>query len=421
MKKSLILMILTLMSGVTVVSAQDNNPLMPIMVHVEGGKFMMGNNKGSSDEQPAHEVTVTSFFLGKYEVTNKDFKKFVDATGFKTEAEQPDSINFKHGLAPRGANNGTWKTGPGGRPIPATDSMKPVGNISWNDANAYLDWLSKKTGKKFRLPTEAEWIYAAIGGNKSKGYIYSGSNNIDDIAWYQNNSGQRSHTIGTKMPNELGIHDMTGNAREWCADWYGEMYYRISPAVDPKGPDIGKNRMLMGGSWNSAKERLRVSYRDNAYPYNSAIDFGFRPAMTDEDAVKKAMEKPVEKPVEKPDNILKDLDTKGFVDIYGIYFDIGKAIVKAESFPVIDQIKTYMTENPKVRLMVEGHTDNTGKADKNQTLSEKRAEAIKAELVKRGIDTGRLETIGYGASKPIADNGTKEGRTQNRRVTIKKL
>jgi outer membrane protein OmpA-like peptidoglycan-associated protein len=120
-------------------------------------------------------------------------------------------------------------------------------------------------------------------------------------------------------------------------------------------------------------------------------------------------------------SLLEDLDTKGFVDVYGINFDIGKATVKPESFPVIDQISSYLKEHPQMRIMVEGHTDNTGSAELNMTLSDKRAQSIKAEIVKRGIDAGRLETIGFGASKPIADNKTAAGRTQNRRVTIKKL
>jgi outer membrane protein OmpA-like peptidoglycan-associated protein len=303
-----------------------------------------------------------------------------------------------------------------GMVFPASDSLKPVGNISWNDANAYLDWLSQMTGSKFRLPTEAEWEYAARGGKISKGYTYAGGNNLKEVAWYFDNAERKGQTIGQKLPNELGIYDMSGNAREWCSDWYGESYYKVSPAVDPAGPDHGTNRVLRGGSWGSEAYRMRLTFRNSAFPYNSALDFGFRPAMTDEEAVKKAS-----MPVPAKENVMKDFDNKGFVDVYGIYFDIGKWAVKAESHPVIDQIAVYLKENPKSRILIEGHTDNTGNADKNQVLSEKRAAAIKAELVKKGIDTNRLETAGLGASRPIADNGTPEGRTQNRRVTIKKL
>lgn len=401
--------------GVSMGYGQQSKAIMPDMVHVEGGTFMMGNDKGGSDEKPAHKVTLTSFYLGKFEVTNKDFKKFVDATGYLTEAEKPDSANFKHGLPPRGTSNGTWKIDGKGMPLAPADSMKPVGNISWNDANEYLKWLSKETGKTFRLPTEAEWEYAAKGGNKSKGYKYIGGNNLNEVCWFLDNSEKRSHTIGQKLPNELGIYDMAGNVQEWVSDWYGELYYRVSPASDPAGAEMGKGRVIRGGSWGSEETRMRSSYRNRAYPYNSSIDFGFRPAITDEAAVKKAAEKPAE------GNVMKDFDSKGFVDVYGIYFDVSKYVVKPESYPVIDQITKYLRENPKTRIMIEGHTDNTGSDNLNQSLSENRAKAIKAEIVKKGIDAGRIETIGYGASKPVADNKTADGRTQNRRVTIKKL
>jgi formylglycine-generating enzyme len=415
MKTKILFFIFIMAMGYSMTFAQTSNIEIPLMISVDGGTFMMGNNMGSDDEKPAHKVTITGFYFGKYEVTFKDFKKFVDATGYKTDAEQPDSVNFKHGLPPRGANNGTWKMYNANVPVPPSDSMKPVGNVSWNDANEYLKWLSKMTGKQFRLPSEAEWEYAAKGGNKSKGYQYAGGNNLDEVAWYVENSDKRAHNIGQKLPNELGIYDMAGNSREWCSDWYGETYYKVSPASDPAGPDMGKGRVVRGGSWGSEKDRMRISYRNRTFPYNSALDYGFRPAMTNEEAVKKAAEKPVE------NNVMKDFDTKGFVDIYGIYFDINKYVVKPESFPVIDQITKYLQDNPKTRIVIEGHTDNTGGDQLNQTLSDNRAKAIKAELVKKGIDSGRMETKGYGASKPVADNKTAAGRTQNRRVTITKL
>lgn len=406
--KMMLLTSMLTVSGISVFSQQKAVNIPP-MIHVEGGTFIMGNNSGNADEQPVHKVSVNSFFIGKFEVTNKDFKKFIDATAYITDAEQPDTVKLKNGLPPRGIHNGSWKVDSKGMPTPLADSMKPVGNISWFDAVAYLKWLSKETGQEFRLPTEAEWEFAAKGGVKSKGYQYAGGNNLKEVAWYLENAGYKSHNIGLKLPNELDIYDMAGNAREWCSDWYGESYYKVSPAENPAGPDNGKNRVLRGGSWGSEKGRMRISYRNEAYPYNSALDFGFRPAMTDRNAV-------------KPEgNIMKDFDSKGIVDIYGIYFDINKYEIKPESYPVIDQIAKYLKENPKTRIMIEGHTDNTGSDRLNQLLSENRAKAIKDALVKKGIDAGQMESQGYGASKPIADNRTAEGRTQNRRVTIKKM
>jgi formylglycine-generating enzyme required for sulfatase activity len=413
MKKPLTFTFIILITSINLVFSQQTKPAIPEMIHVEGGTFMMGNSLGNKDEQPVHKVAITSFYFGKYEVTRKDFKKFIEATGYITDAEKPDSVNAKHGLPPRGVNNGSWKVDAKGMSLPETDSMKPVGNVSWYDAVAYLSWLSKETGKKFRLPTEAEWEYAAKGGMQSKGYKYVGGNNLGEVAWFIGNSDKRGHTVGQKLPNELGIYDMAGNAREWCSDWYGESYYKVSPGTDPAGPDHGKNRVVRGGSWGSEEDRMRISYRNEAFPYNSALDFGFRPSMTDDAAVKKA--------AEPKSDLMKDFDTKGFIDIYGIYFDVNKYVVKPESYAVIDQITKYLQENPKTRIVIEGHTDSQGGDKLNQPLSENRAKAIKAEIVKRGIDTSRMETLGFGASKPVADNKTAAGRTQNRRVTIKKL
>lgn len=403
-----------MLAGISIVYAQKPKGTMPSMIYVEGGTFVMGNNTGSDDEKPEHKVTVNSFFLGKYEVTFSEFKKFVEATGYMTDAEEPDTMRLKHGLPPRGINNGTWKQFPTGLPVPTTDSLHPVGNISWNDAVAYCNWLSKETGKVFRLPTEAEWEYAAKGGMSSKGYIYAGGNNLGEVSWYLGNSNNKPHTIGKKMPNELDLYDMAGNNREWCSDWYADTYYKVSPEENPTGPERGSNRVLRGGSWGSFEHRMRVTFRNDEFPYNSALDFGFRVAVSGPPVVKKAI-------AQDKTNLMEGLDTKGFIDVYGINFDIGKATVKPESYPIIEQITSYLQEHPTMRVVIEGHTDNTGSDELNMTLSDKRAQSIKAEIVKRGIDTSRMETKGYGASKPVADNKTAAGRTQNRRVTIKKL
>ncbi len=414
MKKNLTIIVLILLMGGLQLNAQKPLVNVPFMINVEGGTFQMGSNSGNADEKPVHPVTLNSFYLGKYEVTFSEFKNFVDATGYKTDAESPDTLRLKHGLPPRGINNGTWNTYSNGKPVPFSDSLNPVGNISWNDATAYCKWLSKETGKKFRLPTEAEWEYAGKGGNKSKGFKYAGGNNLDEVAWYLGNSGNRAHTVGKKMPNELDLYDMAGNIREWCSDWYGESYYKTSPAENPAGPVRGSHRVLRGGSWGSEEGRMRISYRNNEFPYNSAPGFGFRVSIAGEPAVKKAVP-------QSNTNLMDGLDTKGFIDVYGIHFDIGKAAVKPESLPIIQQISNYLKEHPKMNVIIEGHTDNTGSDAPNLSLSDKRALSIKAEIVKQGIDPGRMETKGYGSSKPVADNKTAAGRTQNRRVTIKKL
>jgi formylglycine-generating enzyme len=390
--------------------AQSGRFKEPIMIPVEGGTFTMGSNAIANDEKPAHNVTLDNFFIGKYEVTYSEFLRFMHATGYAVEADLPDSVRIKRGYEPRLIIEPLMD-------VKASDSMRPVGNINWFDAQAYIKWLNEMTGKTYRLPTEAEWEYAARGGNKSKGYYYVGGKELDKLAWYYDNAKNRSHTVGGKMANELGIYDMAGNVREWCSNWYAEFYYSSSPQMNPQGPDLGRQRSIRGGSWVSKSNRMRLTFRNYDFPYNSHNDYGFRLVLS---GTPKPKVQTIPTSAPKP-NLLNDLDTKGFVDIYGIYFDIGKWIVKPEGYPVIDQIATYLNENPRTRIVVEGHTDITGSAEKNQVLSENRAKAIKAELVKRGIDETRLETKGYGSSKPIGDNNTKAGRTQNRRVTITKL
>lgn len=390
--------------------AQSGRFKEPIMVSVEGGTFTLGSNTIANDEKPAHKVTLDDFYIGKYEVTYSEFLRFMHATGYVVEAELPDSVRIKKGYGPRTFIEPLMD-------VKASDSMRPVGNINWYDAQAYIKWLNEKTGKSYRLPTEAEWEYAARGGKKMTETYYVGDNDLNKVAWYFANAENRSHTVGGKQANELGIYDMAGNVREWCNEWYGEFYYASSPELNPQGPDIGRQRSLRGGSWVSKADRMRLTFRNYDYPYNSHNDYGFRLVLSGTPKPK-VQTIPTTPPT---NNLLKDLDTKGFVDIYGIYFDTGKWIVKPEGYPVLDQIAAYLKESPNTRIVVEGHTDNTGKVDKNQVLSENRAKAIKAELVKRGIDETRLETKGYGSSKPIGDNKTKAGRTQNRRVTITKL
>ncbi len=211
------------------------------MVFVEGGTFEMGSNKGDSDEKPVHKVTVNSFYMGKYEVTQKQWKAIM-------------------------GNNPSYFKG---------DDL-PVENVSWNDVQEFIKKLNQTTGQHYRLPTEAEWEYAARGGNESRGYKYSGSNNIDEVAWYDKNSGNHTHQVGTKAPNELGIYDMTGNVWEWCSDWYNKNYYRHSPQNNPQGPASGKYRVLRGGSWLNLAGNCRVANRYWYVPDFTYLTIGFR-------------------------------------------------------------------------------------------------------------------------------------------------
>ncbi len=220
------------------------------MVYVAGGMFMMGasasDSEAEGDEKPAHSVTLSGYYIGKYEVTQKQWVEIM------------------------GANPSFFKG----------DDL-PVERVSWNDVQEFIRKLNVKTGKNYRLPTEAEWEFAARGGNSSQGYKYSGSNRIDEVAWwYDGNSGDKTHPVGTKSPNELGIYDMTGNVCEWCSDWYDGNYYDNLPSTNPKGPSSGADRVLRGGRWSGGAADCRVSYRgDYLSPGFGDNDCGFRLAL----------------------------------------------------------------------------------------------------------------------------------------------
>lgn len=215
------------------------------MVFVEGGSFTMGctSEQGDDcddDEKPAHRVTLDGFYISKHEVTQGQWE-------------------FVMG------NNPSYFSG---------CSNCPVEQVSWNDVQEFIRKLNAKTGKRFRLPTEAEWEYAARGGAKSRGYKYSGSNSLSSVDWYYENSGDRTHEVGQKQPNELGIYDMSGNVWEWCSDWYGD--YSSSSQTNPKGPSYGEYRVVRGGSWLDDRRDCRVSYRYNNAPDTRRNYAGFR-------------------------------------------------------------------------------------------------------------------------------------------------
>ena len=160
------------------------------------------------------------------------------------------------------------------------ESWRPLSII--NDCQEFISKLNQITGKTFRLPTEAEWEFAARGGNKSQGFKYSGNNNIDLVAWFMENSNNRTQPVATKRPNELELYDMSGNVYEWCQDWYDSSYYSISPSDNPIGPETGTRRVWRGGAWNDNSNQCRVTYRNWGPPEDSASGgiLGFRLAMS---------------------------------------------------------------------------------------------------------------------------------------------
>lgn len=219
------------------------------MVRVVGGTFTMGATSeqvsdAGKDETPIHVVTVYGFYISKYEVTQD-----------------------------------LWAAVMGYNPSHYHGGLRhPVEMVSWNDCQVFINKLNQLTGYKFRLPTEAEWEYAARGGDESKNYKYSGSNSVYDVAWYKQNSAGESHEVGIRVPNELGLYDMSGNVCEWCQDWFGE--YSETTQSGPQGPPDGHSRIVRGGGWDIDASSCRTSYRNYLSPNTKLQSLGFRLAAT---------------------------------------------------------------------------------------------------------------------------------------------
>jgi len=215
------------------------------MVFVKGGCFDMGDifDTGDSDEKPVHTVCVGAFYLGKTEVTQK---QWVDITGHNPSKFQCEDC--------------------------------PVERVSWNDVQGFIKKLNEKTGMNYRLPTEAEWEYAARGGGRKE--QWAGTNNeekIGEYTWYGHNAEGSTHPVAGKLPNGIGIYDLMGNVWEWCSDWYGSHYYETHPSNDPQGHSEGQNRVLRGGGWRSKDQGLRTTDRNDFDPASKKFsDIGFR-------------------------------------------------------------------------------------------------------------------------------------------------
>ena len=231
-------------SGGNEISIPVKNGITIDMVKVEAGTFMMDATSEMQnpwdDVKPVHQVTLTNdYYMGKYEVTQA-----------------------------------LWKTVMGSNPSNFKGDNLPVEQVSWDDCQEFIDKLNSMTGRKFRLPTEAEWEYAARGGMKSRGYRYSGSGNISDVAWYTDNSDSKTHPVGTKQSNELGLYDMAGNVSEWCQDWYGS--YVSSFQTNPTGAVSGSDRVACGGSWYNDARICRSSFRSHCTPDARYGNLGLR-------------------------------------------------------------------------------------------------------------------------------------------------
>jgi formylglycine-generating enzyme required for sulfatase activity len=228
------------------------------MVFVKGGQFYMGCDDPKfmdpeyDNEKPVHRVSVTDFYLAKYEVTLGTYRKLMGKF-----PPAYDGVDYGNKFC----------------------DECPIVMMSWEDAQAFIKRLNEKTGKNYRLPTETEWEYAARGGKYTEGYKFAGSNRPGPVAWWGKIRGT-THPVGEKLPNELGIFDMSGNVAEWCADWYGADYYAGTvDQTNPKGPSTGKLRVVRGGSYYDPEEMCRTVYRNRLAPATRRWDLGFRLAM----------------------------------------------------------------------------------------------------------------------------------------------
>ena len=229
------------------------------MVFVQGGTFQMGSYSGENDEQPVHNVTVSDFYMGEFEVTQAFWQEVMGTSIYQQ----------------RDMGNPIW-------PMDGVGPDYPMYYVSHSEAEEFCGRLNQRfrgqlpDGYSFALPTEAEWEYAASGGNKTRAYTYSGSNNLSDVGWYEDNSNGIKHAVGLKKANELGLYDMSGNVREWCADWYG--IYRSSSQTDPQGPSSGSYRVVRGGDHQFDASYCRVAERFRIVP-DAHNDNGFRLAL----------------------------------------------------------------------------------------------------------------------------------------------
>lgn len=226
----------------------SNSNVSFTMAPVKGGTFIMGardiDNNAYNEEKPPHQVKLSDYYIGQTLVTQELWQMVM------------------------GNNPSNWK-----------GNQHPVEQVSWNDCQRFIKLLNNMFHENFRMPTEAEWEYAARGGQLSRGYNYSGGNNLEDVAWFFENSAAASHDVCMKHSNELGIYDMTGNVSEWCSDWFAAAYYMLSPTDNPPGPSTGSFRVIRGGNYSDRATSCRITCRSFLWPTGKLGTVGFRLAM----------------------------------------------------------------------------------------------------------------------------------------------
>jgi formylglycine-generating enzyme len=281
------------------------------LVKVPAGEFLMGGQEPAeklcaafpemkrtpdyfSDEYPQHRVHITkSFLIGQHEVTVGQFKQFTSATGYKTAGEADGTGGWGYdretGKCVGRRPEFTWRD-----PGFTQSDDHPVVNVTWDDATAFCEWLSKKEGRRYRLPTEAEWEYACRAGANSRFYHGDDPKTLRRYAHLMNNAATENFAhiqdqvhhlqpgdsltakVGSYRPNPWGLHDTLGNVWEWTADWHSDDYYQHSPQADPRGPPTGDSRVRRGGAWNSFPMYTRAAFRNIDYPTSRCVNIGFR-------------------------------------------------------------------------------------------------------------------------------------------------
>jgi len=244
---------------------------IPETILIKGGTFTMGNNDSIKDEKPSHLVTISDYYISKYEITNKQFAEFVNDYGSdktKNSSDYPNQIII-YEFSARGLlkNDTKWISATGCEDF-------PIVNVTWFGAYEYCKWLNEKTGKNYSLPSEAQWEYAAGGGTIHQ--KWAGTNtetNLGNFAWYSDN---KSYKVGTKNANSLGIYDMSGNVCEWCLDWYNETYYTANAVTNPVNLTVGSYRILRGGGYYNKAGNCRSTNRNFDYANSNSINYGFR-------------------------------------------------------------------------------------------------------------------------------------------------
>ncbi|MCR5193852.1 MAG: formylglycine-generating enzyme family protein [Bacteroidales bacterium] len=305
-KRLLIALALLLAAPALVVAQQQPQNAMTVtvkgvsfrMIRVQGGTFTMGataeqGSDADDDEKPAHKVTLSTYYIGETEVTQELWQAVMGSNPSRYKPKETNAAQCSYDAFVADAKRLNAKK-PGTMRVPTRQEWyaamvttsgtlkRPVEDVCWDDCQKFIRRLNQLTGKKFRLPTEAEWEFAARGGTKSRGYKYSGGNDIGTVAWYtvnaedkgESSSDYGTHVVKTKQPNELGIYDMAGNVWELCQDCYGN--YSDGAQTSPQGPSTGSCRVGRGGSWNYSASQCRTSNRFCFIPHHSFNFVGLR-------------------------------------------------------------------------------------------------------------------------------------------------